>query len=455
MKALNNSIACAAGLLARTCTIVCSGMLIGTNIVADPIYPGSSMTTGPSSNHYSIASSFYNPAMNVLVINDGEEENVQKGIWRTSYLPNIALNAEIGPIDNFVDDINSIIDLLDDPNARPENESSDELLTRFNSTLAKIGDSGYIKKNISISAPLFPLYYRLDQLGGVIGMDLSFNSYIGTRLLISPLGFGDNLFKTSTSLYLKSGLEKKLSVSYGRSIINEDVGGHLHVGMKVNIINLELRKQITLLQELAGEGVGSYIRDQYDNNGRTKTNIGIDVGAVWDTREYRLGLVLENINAPSFAYGTIGENCVTPNNTSASASNCQAAANFIQARGDLKAREIHKKKPLLRTNGLYKITNKWLASVALDLSDYEDVVGFENQWIHLSTNYETQNFLIPSARIGYQKNLSGSKTSSFTFGLSLFKYFSFDFEYGLDNVIVNGSEYPRRLGFAMSITESF
>lgn len=453
MKTLNNSTLYSAYLLTRLYIIASTGLLISDKLIAAPIYSGPSMATGPSSNHYAIAPAFYNPAMNTLVINN--EENEQEETWRISYFPSLALNAEIGPVDNFVDDIDELIDLLDNPNSTSQNESSDELLVRFNSALVKIGESGYIKQNISINAPLFPLYYRLNRLGGVIGMDLSFSSYISTRILDAPLEYSDDIFRTNTSLYLRSGLEKKLSVSYGRSIIEEDVGGHLHAGVKVNVINLELSRQVTLLQELAGDDLGDYIRDQYDNNVKTTTNVGIDVGIVWDTRKYRLGLVLENINSPSFEYSTIGENCAAPNNTSSSTNSCQVAAGFIQTRNELKAKETHTKKPLLRTDGLYKLTDKWLASAAIDLSAYDDSVGFENQWMHLSTSYETQSFLIPSARIGYQKNLAGSKTSSLTFGFSLFKYLTFDFEYGLDNVTVDGSEYPRRLGFAMSISEPF
>lgn len=455
MQALNNSIVDPTRLLKIACIIVSISMLTSINLMAGPIYSGSSMTTGPSSNHFSMASSFYNPAMNALVVNNEEKENNQEETWRISYFPSLALNAEIGPVDNFVDDIDELIDLLDNPNSASQNESSNELLARFNSTLTKIGDSGYIKQNISINAPLFPLYYRLDRLDGVMGMDLTFSSHIGTRILDSPLEFRDNVFKTNTSLYLKSGLEKKLSVSYGRSLIEEDVGGNLYAGMKVNIINLELSKQVTLLQELTGEDLGDYIRDQYDNNAKTTTNVGIDIGVVWDTRKYRLGLVLENINSPSFEYNTIGEDCVTPNNTSASTNSCQVAAEFIQTQGELKAKETYTKEPLLRTDGLYKLTDNWLASAALDLVAYDDSVGFENQWMHLSTSYETHSFLIPSARIGYQKNLAGSKTSSLTFGLSLLKYLTLDFEYGLDDVAVDGSKYPRRLGFAMSISEPF
>ena len=450
---LNNSIIYPEYLV-KIAYISSAAMLTSINLMADPIYSGSSMTTGSSSNHYTIASSFYNPAMNALVI-DTEEENSQEETWRISYLPSIALNAEIGPVDNFVDDIDELIDLLDDPNSASQNESPDELLARFNSTLTQIGKSGYIKQNISLNAPLFPLYYHLDRLDGVIGIDLTFNSYIGTRILDAPLEYNDNVFQTSTSLYLKSGLEKKLSVSYGRSIAEEDVGNNLYAGMKINIINLELSKQVTLLQELAGEDVGDYIRDQYDNNAKTTTNVSIDVGIVWDTRKYRLGLVLENINSPSFKYNPIGEDCVTPNSTSASTNSCQSAAEFIQTQGEIKAKETYRKEPLLRTDGLYKLTDKWLASAALDLAAYDDSVGFENQWMHLSTSYETQSFFIPSARIGYKKNLAGSKTSSLTFGLSLFKYLTLDFEYGLDDVTVDGSKYPRRLGFAMSISEPF
>ena len=437
MKKLNHA-------LAFSSLILASG-----NLFAGALNTGSAMTMGPSSNHHSMTSSFNNPAMNPFMIDDEEK-------WRISYLPNIALNFEIGPVDNFVDDLDELIDILDDPNNAPDDEDPSDLLDRLNLTIAKIGESGYLKQNTTINLPFLPLYRDSDFLGGVFGVDMSLNSQIGTRILADDIELSNNnSFTSSTSVYLKSGIERRLSVSYGRSIIQENGESHLYAGVKVNIINLELSKQVTLLQDLAGEDITDYIRDEYDNNLVSTTNIGIDVGLVWDTEDYRVGLVLENLNAPSFKYGTIGEECVAPPSDEQEPSSCQVAAEFIQVKGYLKARETHTKNPLLRTDGLYKITDKWFASASLDLAAYDDTVGFENQWMHIATSYDTNSLLLPSARIGYQKNMAGSKTSSLTFGLTLLKYLNLDIEYGLESATVDGDTYPRRLGFAIGVEERF
>ena len=170
---------------------------------------------------------------------------------------------------------------------------------------------------------------------------------------------------------------------------------------------------------------------------------------------YRLGFTFENINSPRFNYGTIGTNCATREENTPARSSCEAAAQFIQQDGRIRARETHTMHARTRIDGLYHLTNKWSASGSLDLAAYDDIVGFENQWLHLATMYDFDNNIMPSLRLGLQSNLAGTQQSSLTVGMSLFKFVSLDLEYGLDSTSIDGSSAPRRFGIALGVEESF
>ena len=104
---------------------------------------------------------------------------------------------------------------------------------------------------------------------------------------------------------------------------------------------------------------------------------------------------------------------------------------------------------------MYHFTNKWSASGSIDLAAYDDIVGFENQWLHLATMYNFDNNILPALRVGLQSNLTGTQLSSLTVGMSLFKFATLDLEYGLNSTSIDGSSAPRRFGIALGVEERF
>lgn len=414
---------------------------------------GSSMTMGPSSNIHSIESASNNPAMNSLLVADDQA-------WRFSYFPSFGFSAEFGDVANFSDDLDELIDIIDDSSSTDDSVS--EVLERFNSTLVKMGDSGYLKSTVGFGLPLPRLVHRSERLGGSIGVSASMQQQVGVSVLDSALSFDEQngTFSTATSLYIKSGIEKSVSVSYSKPLLeitDERLLGKpkLYGGITAKVVSLALSKQVSPLQQLDGRDVGAVLKDEYKTNLNESTNIGLDVGLVWDAGKYRVGLTLENLNSPSFDYGDIGTNCEEREEDTASRSNCEAATLFIQQRGEIKASESHKMHARTRVDGLYHFNKQWFGTASLDLAKYNDIVGFENQWFHFATAYQFKNNFVPSLRAGFQQNLAGEKLASVTLGMSLLKYFSLDMEYGLDSTSIDGTSAPRRFGIALGVEERF
>ena len=417
------------------------------------VNPGSSMTTGPASNVHSIAAASNNPAMTSLLVDDDER-------WRFSYFPNLGFSAEYGDVENFSDDIEELIDILDAPALIQE--PVNEVLTRFNNALISLGSDGYLKSSLGIGAPIPALVHRSPVLNSSFGISASVLGQASVQVLDSELTYDDQngSFSTATSLYLKSGIQKSLTLSYSRELKNTPAlqfarKGKLYGGVSAKLVSLELSTQVSPLQQLDGDNVSDVISDEYDANLNQSTNVALSAGLVWETGRYRLGFTLENINSPQFEYGAIGVDCADkPENTTARSS-CEAAAQFIQADGRIRGRETHTMHARSRVDGLVHLTRNWMTTASIDLAAYDDIVGFENQWLHLASVHEFDNRFIPSVRIGLQKNLAGEQLSSLTFGTSLFKFLSVDMEYGLDTTTVDGDSAPRRFGIAFGIEEHF
>ena len=414
---------------------------------------GSSMGMGPSSNIYSLESAASNPAMNSLMVPDDQA-------WRFSYFPSFGVSAEFGDVENFSDDLDELIDIIDDASATQDSVS--EVLDKFNNTLVSMGDSGYIKGTVGFGLPLPRFVHRSDRFGASFGVSASIQRQVGLSILDSVLTFDEQngTFATATSLYLKSGIEKSVAFSYSKPLLevkNDRLLGEpkLYGGLTAKIISLELSKQVSPLQQLDGRDVSSVLKDEYNSNLNETTQIGLDAGLVWDAGKYRLGLTLQNINSPSFDYGDIGTDCETREENTAARSNCEAARLFIQERGEIRARETHRMHARTRVDGLYHFNPQWFGTASLDLAKYNDIVGFENQWFHVATAYQFKNNIVPSIRAGLQKNLAGEKLSSLTMGVNLFKYLSLDMEYGLESTTVDGTSAPRRFGIALGVEEKF
>ncbi|MDM7860312.1 conjugal transfer protein TraF [Alteromonas sp. ASW11-36] len=408
---------------------------------------GAGLTTGPSSSPYSFSAAKHNPAMNSFLLSDGES-------MRMGYFPSFGFAVEAGPVDNFADDLEELADIIDDPSSTDDDASV--ILDRFNDVLLRAGADGYVRFGGQAQLPLTPWFFYSETLKGTVGIDLSFATVGGLSILDSELSFDNQneSFSTATSLYIKSGVEATFGVSYGREIYQHK-WGNLYSGIKVKYMTIDLSKQVLPIVQLANADLGDLIEDEYDQNQNRSSDFGLDVGFVWDAPRYRLGLTFEDLNSPEFEFGDVGVNCdAIPENTP-SRSNCEAARFFSEVRGEIAQREIHTKDVKARLDGLITPGGGVYLSAAVDLAEYNDYIGAQHQWIHAGIDYQTDWPFLSSLRAGYHANLVGTEISSATLGFTLFDSVNLDFEYGLEDVVVDGSTAPRRFGFALSIEEQF
>ena len=418
---------------------------------AQGLASGPILSSGPVSDAYSVYAGSHNPALGELMVPSGEQ-------FRMAYAPSISSLTEVGQVDNFADDLDELIDIIDDPSLNTQPVQT--VLDRFNRILVTMGDEGYIKNSAQVHLPILPLYWKLPLWDGTLMADIQLDSQVLARVLDAPLSYDEQnkSFTTATAAYLKGATQTAFALGYSKgwfdSADQKTYGGQLYAGAKLSVYSVDLSKQVFLLQKLDGKDIEDVIADEYDNNSQSSTAPGLDLGVVWASDQYRLGATLYNLNQPSFDYGPIGENCQTRAENTINRANCEAAADFAQVRGDIKARETHKKSPYIAVDGIYYWrSNAWVAA-ALDLAATDDFVGTQNQWLNISGHYSPNTRWLPNIRTGLQKNLAGSKLTQLALGLE-FKGVSFDIAWALDSTDVDGSQVPRSLGFSLAIAESF
>ncbi len=93
-------------------------------------------------------------------------------------------------------------------------------------------------------------------------------------------------------------------------------------------------------------------------------------------------------------------------------------------------------------------------AATVDLDDVHDAVGDLQQGFTAAIGYNTRTPWLPGVRLGYRKNLAGTKLSSASAGVTFFDRVHLDAAVGLKSTRVDGNSVPRtmalNLGFEMS-----
>lgn len=416
--------------------------------------PGSLLTTGTGTTTQTGLSVMYNPAAGEVVIEEGES-------FRWGYLSSLGFSFEVGDANNFVDDVNELTDTLDSDNVTAE--EGNEVINNYNDNLRqKLGEEGYLKIGAHIVAPLAPFSVRSEILGGVISLDAMAGVTAKVSILDDEITVNTftNQFETNTAIYLKSVEYTTIGLSYSREIdhglvkgFTDPLGGRLLAGVRGNLYSMNLSKQVVgLLNIDEDDELGDVIQDDLSANKVTTTNIGLDLGLIWEAPNYHVGFNWRNINEPEFDYGTLGQNC-SSKDSSTSMSNCFTALYFA-ADNRITLGETYVMTAQTTIDAALNTENKrWRVATSFDLQPMRDPIGDEYQWASASAAYVGSTII--GGRLGFSKNLTGSNLTMLNAGLSLFGGMNLDLRYSLDKIEVDGAEAPRAFAINLGFENSF
>lgn len=400
---------------------------------------GAATTLGQTASPTTINSVRFNPAAGYLVVDHEDGEKVRLGYWSQ-----FGGSIEFGEANNFQDKIDELQTDLDDLDANPSASRAIEVREKFDDILVEFGDSGNIKLVGAVSVPGMPVAITAPRIGGVVTLDAAYTTLADVSFLDDPLVDVSGTLRTNSAVYVKGVNIFQLGAGYSRPVFElkgrGPLKGELVVGVRGNLYFASMTKQVANIDRDDGKDVGGLISDGLDENSKDTTAFGIDLGAVWHSDFYQIGLTAKNLNSPELKYGSLENN---------------ASAQYFS--GELAMNETHTMDPQFTVDGaVFTKTKALMVSGSMDMNEVNDAVGDQVQNLHIAATYFPSHPIAPIARIGYQKNLAGSELSALNFGLGLFRgVANLDFTYGLESVQVDGGSMPRQLGMQLSFEEPF
>ncbi|MGO3739090.1 MAG: conjugal transfer protein TraF [Marinomonas foliarum] len=409
--------------------ILVSSSLLSTAVLAampvnQPV--GSSFTLSNAPNQRALATALANPAAPFLMVNQDDEDNFRFGI-----VGPLSVGIEMGDVSDLGDQIEEIEDLIDNANA--VNASSNA--NRANDILDEIGNTAYVKTSLGMQVPLMPVIYRTDNNAAFI-LDASVSAVAKGSLLADDVTAVGSDITTDTSFYAQTAVDLQIGLGYSQSIW-ENSHGMLVGGAKANLHNLSMGRALVKLDDEDVEA-GDAISDSISDDAVSSTGVGIDLGAVWVSNYYQVGVTVANINEPEFDGAPITANAASNKyGITASDKYVMEMQTTIDAAVSTKGKQV--------TLGM-----------SYDTNPVKDAVGDEYQWAAASVSYYGDSHFLPGLRAGYRQNMAGTELSYATFGLTFLKRLNIDLAVGLDTVEdEDGDEMPRSAFFSIGYDTAF
>ena len=410
--------------------IVSTSLLSTAVMAAMPVNQptGSSFTLSSAPNQRALSTALGNPAAPFIMVNQQDDDNFRFGI-----LGPLSVGVEMGDVSDLADQVEEIEGLIDNANAI--NAVSNK--NRANDILDEIGNSAYVKTTLSMQVPFMPVIYKTKDNGAFM-LDASISGVAKGNLLADKVavnGTNDGL-ASDTSFYAQTATDFQIGLGYSQAMW-ENSHGMLVGGAKANIHQISMGRALVRLDDDSIDA-GDAISDSISDDAVSSTGVGIDLGAVWVSNYYQVGLTLANINEPEFDGAPITTNAASDKyNISASDKYVMEMQSTVDAAVSTKGKQV--------TLGM-----------SYDANAVKDAVGDEYQWAVASVSYYGDSHFVPGLRAGYRQNLAGTELSYATFGLTVLKRLNIDLGVALETVKdEDGDEMPRSAYFSIGYDTAF
>ncbi|PVZ69736.1 conjugal transfer protein TraF [Pelagibaculum spongiae] len=376
--------------------------------------PGALLTQGGASTPDNIlTASIYNPASASIMLTP--ENSFRMAIWGSA-----GFQTEVGQIDNFEDDLDDVLDGLD--------SSDPAVVAKLDSTITRLAKDGYINMSFGSSIPLLPVVVKNDLLDGVLVFDISFDSGAHLSVIDDDNTVGNNpsnILTEDAAAYLVGALHTRATFGYSRTLFDFK-SSELYGGLRANIHNLQLSRQLIALRDM--DSVGD-ILDNADENLESNTKPSFDLGLLWKTEGLTLGATIYNINEPKFEFGTLNYSDTAVLTAAPTSSEYTLDRSFsVEA-------------------SFESVDHSFTLTSYMDVTDHTTIFGQEQQLLQFAAMYRPQTAWLPNVRLGAEKDLEGEKLTTIGVGATWFGGFTADMAFALDTVEIDDSSLPRKFAF--------
>jgi len=225
----------------------------------------------------------------------------------------------------------------------------------------------------------------------------------------------------------KSSQLTELSIGYSREAWTGN-RGRLYFGLETKLYLMRLSRFSARLGDITDSKA---LFQAIDNASfRNESKVSIDLGLLWEGRNYQLGMQWTNINEPGFTYPAVD---VSPYRD-------QRIVDFLQS-----DRRYSMDRQLKLEASLFSTNRRWSTHLGIDAVAAADPFGDEFQWLTFSGALQRDNKWLTGLRLGYRRNLAGSELQYLSFGITAFGIVNMDLASALDTVSISGQRLPRGL----------
>ena len=410
--------------------IVSTSLLSTAVMAAMPVNQptGSSFTLSSAPNQRALSTALGNPAAPFIMVNQQDDDNFRFGI-----LGPLSVGIEMGDISDLGDRAEEIEDIIDANYTTPTEAQA--ALNKANGILNGIDDTAYIKTSASMQVPFMPVIYKTKDDGAFM-LDASISAVVKGRLLAGQITQSGTELIASTSFYAQTATDLNVGLGYSQSMW-ENSHGMLVGGAKANLHQISMGRALVRLDDKNNDA-GDAISDAISDDAISSTGLGIDLGAVWVSNYYQVGLTLANINEPEFDGAPLNSSAIpSSSNVSTTDKYVMEMQSTVDAAVSTKGKQV--------TLGM-----------SYDANAVKDAVGDEYQWAVASVSYYGDSHFVPGLRAGYRQNLAGTELSYATFGLTVLKRLNIDLGVALETVKdEDGDEMPRSAYFSIGYDTAF
>lgn len=234
-------------------------------------------------------------------------------------------------------------------------------------------------------------------------------------------------------LLVKTAVVNKINLAYSAKAYSND-NGALYWGMKPTLYNVGLTN--------VGVAIGD-ITNSEEIIQRIKTSdyeysagFDVDLGVTWAAKNYQVGASLLNAFESEYNFPELSRNIFK-------------SQNVIQKLDY--HRQFVLERQLRLDAAIFTEDRHWSLNMEVDANKVADPMRDNFQWLNVSGHYASDGWWLPSVRVGFSKNLAGSKLSYASAGITAFKFLDIDISSTLDTVRLKDQKFVRGLNVTLGV----
>ncbi|TWX71012.1 conjugal transfer protein TraF [Colwellia demingiae] len=234
-------------------------------------------------------------------------------------------------------------------------------------------------------------------------------------------------------LLIKATKIAQFSLSYSRNAIHSDAGD-LYWGIKPTFYRVGLTHANTRIGDITDT---EELFDDINNADFIYENgFDVDLGLVWAAEHYQLGASVNSLFEHSYKFPEFDRESFTS----------------LKILSQLNEQSVYTMERQLKLEaGIFTDQRNWSLNVELDANPVEDPMHDDYQWFTLTGGYAADSWWLPSARLGFSRNLAGSKLAYINAGVTVMKFINLDVATTLDTVTLEGSEMRRGANIRLGV----